>query len=139
MRSSPRPLASNLDDGGSINLPDVDDVAAPEVENTLDVGLKKTTKKRKHSDMEHAASSSNKRANVELVQQSPVQVLHSQSCCKPGLGKSKPPKKQSRKPQPSSGYSLPPILSATITAAESSSSIDVVKPNPVNCKKRIGS
>lgn len=142
VRSPPRAPAPDLDVGESIDLPDVhtvDDV--PAAATTLDVGLKKTSKKRKLSDKEHSAS--NKRANVELVQQSPVQVLHSQSRCKPGLGKSKPPKKQSRKPHPSSsGSSLPPILTATISAAsniDSCSSSDVVKPNPVTCKKRIGS
>ena len=113
----------------------------------IDVGTKRTTRKRQLSNCD---GGSNKRAHVEvdggvdppINEHSPVQVvqlLQSQSrIAKPGLGNSKPPRKQSRKATSSTSSTALSSSSTSSNTLSSALTPDVSKPIPVVCKKKKG-
>ena len=109
----------------SSNYVGLEEFKVPSVEpddDLIDVGLRATSRKRKR-----------------VEQQSPVHALMSQML-KPGLGRSKPPKKRVRTNVNSSTEVSKPSNASTVEKVSDAPNDDKVsKPNPVKCKKKTGS
>lgn len=103
----------------------LEEFEVPSVEpddDLIDVGVRATSRKRKR-----------------VEQQSPVHALMSQML-KPGLGRSKPPKKRVRMNVNSSAEVSKPSNASTVEKVSDDPNDDKVsKPNPVKCKKKTGS
>jgi hypothetical protein len=103
----------------------LEEFEVPSVEpddDLIDVGLRATSRKRKR-----------------VEQQSPVHALMSQML-KPGLGRSKPPKKRVRMNVNSSAEVSKPSNASTVEKVSDAPNDDKVsKPDPVKCKKKTGS
>ena len=103
----------------------LEEFEVPSVEpddDLIDVGLRATSRKRKR-----------------VEQQSPVHALMSQML-KPGLGRSKPPKKRVRTNVNSSTEVSKPSNASTVEKVSDAPNDDKVsKPDPVKCKKKTGS
>jgi hypothetical protein len=98
------------------------EVPSVEPDDLIDVGVRATSRKRKR-----------------VEQQSPVHALMSQML-KPGLGRSKPPKKRVRMNVNSSAEVSKPSNASTVEKVSDDPNDDKVsKPNPVKCKKKTGS
>ena len=103
----------------------LEELEVPSVEpddDLIDVGVRATSRKRKR-----------------VEQQSPVHALMSQML-KPGLGRSKPPKKRVRTNVNSSTEVSKPSNASTVEKVSDAPNDDKVsKPDPVKCKKKTGS
>lgn len=112
------PVVPLQDDGLPVAAHDVPN------NNVIDIGIRPSTRKRKRV------------ADVP-EQQSPVDALVSQ-ILKPGLGTSKPPKKRAKNLCNDKADKASTNEADEVEESAQQLDVQVSKPNPVNCKKRIG-